>query len=71
MKNSYVVVTGAASGIGKQVAIQLAADGWQVVITDINEEGLQGTAREFGVAVACGVFGVQRRCAVHAGGAAL
>lgn len=51
MKNPYAVVTGAASGIGKQVAIQLAADGWPVVITDINDEGLRGTAREVGSAV--------------------
>ena len=52
MKNSHmVVVTGAASGIGKQLAIQLAEEGWQVAITDINEDGLQETAREIGDAV--------------------
>ena len=49
--DAYAVVTGAASGIGKQVAAQLAADGWKVAITDINADGLAETAREIGSAV--------------------
>lgn len=35
----YAIVTGAASGIGKEVARQLADDGWRVAITDINADG--------------------------------
>lgn len=42
----YAIVTGAASGIGKEVALQLAADGWDVAITDINADGLADTATD-------------------------
>ncbi|MEX6430618.1 SDR family NAD(P)-dependent oxidoreductase [Ferrimicrobium acidiphilum] len=38
-----VVVTGAGSGIGKSVAAELARRGWQVVVTDINEEAALAT----------------------------
>uniref|UniRef100_UPI0025E2E50C SDR family NAD(P)-dependent oxidoreductase n=1 Tax=uncultured Corynebacterium sp. TaxID=159447 RepID=UPI0025E2E50C len=38
------VVTGAASGIGRALAISLAGDGHRVAITDINGDGLAGTA---------------------------
>ena len=44
----YAIVTGAASGIGKEVARQLADDGWRVAITDINAEGLAQTAADIG-----------------------
>lgn len=37
-------ITGAASGIGEATAIRLASEGAEVAITDINEEGLNGTA---------------------------
>jgi NAD(P)-dependent dehydrogenase (short-subunit alcohol dehydrogenase family) len=40
-----VVVTGAASGIGRAVAIRLAAEGWELALLDINEDGLAETAR--------------------------
>lgn len=35
MKNKTVIVTGAASGIGKAIAIQFAAEGAHVVVSDI------------------------------------
>ncbi|MFC5088526.1 SDR family oxidoreductase [Corynebacterium aquatimens] len=46
LRGNYAVVTGAASGIGKEVALQLAAKGWRVAITDINAEGLNATVKE-------------------------
>lgn len=38
--NTVVVVTGAASGIGRELALQAAARGAFVVVTDINYKGL-------------------------------
>lgn len=38
-----IVITGTASGIGRHLAIQLAAEGAKVIATDINEEGLDET----------------------------
>ncbi len=40
------VVTGGASGVGRCLAQQLAAEGAKVVITDINAEKLEATAAE-------------------------
>lgn len=39
-----IIVTGAASGIGRATAILLAKEGATVTIGDVNEEGLQETA---------------------------
>lgn len=41
-----VVVTGAASGIGRSLSLQLADAGAMLVITDINAEGLKAVAGE-------------------------
>lgn len=41
-----VLVTGAASGIGRATALACARRGAAVVICDVNESGLQGTAQE-------------------------
>lgn len=40
------VVTGAGVGIGKGVALALANDGYNVVVTDINQENCQQVAEE-------------------------
>lgn len=42
-KNKIIVITGAASGMGRSMAIQLAAAGATVLISDINEAGLNET----------------------------
>jgi len=42
--NKSVVVTGAASGIGRATALQFAAAGARVMIADVNREGLEETA---------------------------
>ena len=40
VKNSVIVITGAASGIGEAAAVALAAAGANIVLGDINEESL-------------------------------
>ncbi len=42
-KNKIAVITGAASGIGRQLGIQLAAAGAFTILADVNEKGLQDT----------------------------
>jgi NAD(P)-dependent dehydrogenase (short-subunit alcohol dehydrogenase family) len=44
------VVTGAGSGIGRAIALRLAADGAAVVCADINAPGAHGTARDIAAA---------------------
>ncbi|CCH51187.1 short chain dehydrogenase [Fibrisoma limi BUZ 3] len=44
-ENATVIITGAGSGIGRQLTIQAAAKGAQVIATDINEDALAETAR--------------------------
>ena len=39
-KNKVALITGAASGMGKYLAINLAKEGADVVICDVNEDGL-------------------------------
>jgi NAD(P)-dependent dehydrogenase (short-subunit alcohol dehydrogenase family) len=39
-----IFITGAASGIGRAVAIKFAAEGWLIGLADINEQGMAETA---------------------------
>lgn len=41
--NKNILVTGAASGIGRATAMQLASEGAKIAIADINEVGLEET----------------------------
>ena len=45
-ENKRVVVTGAGSGFGEAIAKRFAAEGAQVLLADINEEGLARVAGE-------------------------
>lgn len=49
LKGKVAIVTGGASGIGKGIARQLAAQGMQTVIADIEKSALDNTADELGV----------------------
>jgi NAD(P)-dependent dehydrogenase (short-subunit alcohol dehydrogenase family) len=42
------VVTGAGRGIGREVALRLAARGYDVLVTDVDEAGAQATADAIG-----------------------
>ncbi len=45
LKDKVAVVTGAASGIGREIAITFAREGAKVAIADINQEAADSTAR--------------------------
>jgi meso-butanediol dehydrogenase/(S,S)-butanediol dehydrogenase/diacetyl reductase len=44
-ENKVAIITGGASGIGRAVALRLAQEGAQVMMGDVNLEGLEETAR--------------------------
>lgn len=44
------VVTGAGRGIGRAIALALAADGWAIAILDLDEASATGVAGEIGAA---------------------
>lgn len=46
LQDRIAIVTGAARGIGKSIALALAGEGAHVVVADINSEGVANTARE-------------------------
>ncbi len=46
LTDKIAIVTGAAQGIGKTIALQLARQGSDVVVTDINREGLDSVVAE-------------------------
>lgn len=46
-RDQVAIVTGAASGIGKGIALRLAAEGAHVALFDLNAEAVQQTATEF------------------------
>jgi 3-hydroxybutyrate dehydrogenase len=46
LKDKVCIVTGAASGIGKEIAITYAREGAKVVIADLNKSAAQATADE-------------------------
>jgi 3-hydroxybutyrate dehydrogenase len=48
LENKVAIVTGAASGIGKEIAILLAREGARIVIADLNQKGADAAADELG-----------------------
>ena len=50
MQDKVAVVTGAASGIGKEIAVQFAREGAKVCIADLNAERAQEAAGEIAAA---------------------
>jgi len=46
LKDKVAVITGAASGIGKEIAIAFAREGAKVVIADLNQKAADATAAE-------------------------
>jgi 3-hydroxybutyrate dehydrogenase len=48
LENKVAIVTGAASGIGKDLATLFAREGAKVVIADLNQKGADAVAAELG-----------------------
>jgi short-subunit dehydrogenase len=61
IRGKTALITGAASGIGRAIAIRLAKEGATLLLVDIDEKGLEATAIE---SRAHGVEVVTRRCNV-------
>ena len=38
-QTKYAIITGAASGLGRALAVELAASGWHIAVADVNLEG--------------------------------
>jgi len=56
MSNRIAVVVGGSSGIGEATCLQLAADGWKVIVADVALDRAQQVAQACGgAAVACDV----------------
>src|SRR5580698_7958329 len=39
------LITGAASGLGRAIAVRLAHDGWNLALADVNDEACEETLR--------------------------
>ncbi|RZI83526.1 MAG: SDR family NAD(P)-dependent oxidoreductase [Rubrivivax sp.] len=68
-KNKVAAITGAASGMGRELAVELAQRGCHVALSDVNEAGLAETAslvRQHGVKVSTTRLDVANREAVNA-----
>ena len=59
LQNKVAIVTGAASGIGKEIALTYAREGAKVAIADLNLDAANATAQEidalYGIGTAMGV----------------
>lgn len=68
LKGKVAVVTGTGSGIGRATAIELAKEGCQMAISDINEKELEATRQaieKLGVKVHAKVLDVANKKAFH------
>ncbi len=66
-KSKVAVVTGAVSGIRQAIAAALAKEGRRLALVDINEQGLNKTARSLkhpGLAISTHVVDVTKRQAM-------
>lgn len=41
-----MMITGAGSGLGREIALRWAREGWQLALSDVSEPGLQETLKQ-------------------------
>ena len=58
LKHKSAIVTGAASGIGKEIALVFAREGAQVAIADLDQRAADAAAAEIRAATGSGTLGV-------------
>jgi 3-hydroxybutyrate dehydrogenase len=58
LKDKVAIVTGAASGIGREIALTFAREGARVCVADLDMEAAQRTATEITVAAGVGAMAV-------------
>jgi NAD(P)-dependent dehydrogenase (short-subunit alcohol dehydrogenase family) len=66
LKDKVAIVTGAASGIGKEIALTFAREGGKVAIADLNKAAAGSVAEEIAKAQGRGraaVCGIRVQCA--------
>jgi len=44
--HNRMMITGAGSGLGREIALRWAREGWHLALSDVNEPGLQETLRQ-------------------------
>ncbi|MCF4973354.1 SDR family NAD(P)-dependent oxidoreductase, partial [Pseudomonas lactis] len=54
-----MMITGAGSGLGREIALRWAREGWQLGLSDVSEPGLQETLKQVREA---GGDGFTQRC---------
>ena len=57
-----MMITGAGSGLGREIALRWAREGWWLALSDVNDAGLQETLR---LVREAGGDGFTRRCDVR------
>ncbi|MHB2080045.1 SDR family oxidoreductase [Pseudomonas asiatica] len=57
-----IMITGAGSGLGREIALRWAREGWRLALADVNEAGLRETLE---LARAAGGEGFVQRCDVR------
>ena len=65
LKDRIAIVTGGAQGLGQAVSERLAREGCQVVIADVNEQGVTETAGAIAQATGIPLVTLSRRLTGH------